>query len=194
MTLVAHGLVKREVNVDCSSQLDVHFGFDVGVDRQQVIGAADGDAVAGIEEHGDVGALRPLAEVEQLFGHLVAGEVGAFDHLEADVAQHAGHRLGVDGRVGQRRDVLVGAVADDESDPTLGMGGTGGQGHQEYGSNGAEDAHLKSPWQNRKDFWRKRLIQTTRKNHHSCSKKYRRGASLRSPVVVNIRPHRPRLA
>ena len=84
---VAHGLVEREVDVDGGAKLDVHFRFDVGVDRQQIIGAADGDAVAGIEEHRDVGALRLLAEVEQLFRHLVAGEVGAFDHFEADVAQ-----------------------------------------------------------------------------------------------------------
>ncbi len=98
---VAHGLVERQVDVDGGAKLDVHFRFDVGIDRQQIVGAADGDAVTGIEEHGDIGALRLLAEVEQLFRHLVAGEVGAFDHLEADIAQHARHRLGVDRRVRQ---------------------------------------------------------------------------------------------
>ena len=87
----------------------------------------DGDAVAGIEEHGDVGALRLLAEFEQPLGHLVARQVGAFDHLEADIAQRAGHRLGVDRRIGKRRDVLVGAVADHEGDAAVGLGGTGRQ-------------------------------------------------------------------
>ena len=85
---VAHGLVEREVDIDGGAELDVHFGFDVGIDRQQIIGAVDGDAVAGIEEHRDVGALRLLAEFEQPLGHLVAGEVGAFDHVEADIAKH----------------------------------------------------------------------------------------------------------
>ena len=119
---VAHGLVERKIDVDRRTELDVHFGFDVGVDRQQVVGAADGDAVAGVEEQRDVGALRLLAEFEQPLGHLVAGEVGAFDHLEADIAQHARHRLGVDRRIWKRLNVLVGAVADDKGDAPVGPG------------------------------------------------------------------------
>ena len=117
---VAHGLVERQVDVDRRAELDVHLGFDVGVDRQQVVGAADRDAVAGVEEHGDVGALRALAEIEQLLGHLVAGEVGAFDDLEADIAQRGGHRLGVHRRVRKLGHVLVGAVADHEGDALVG--------------------------------------------------------------------------
>ena len=69
---------------DSGAELDVHLRLDVGVDGQQIVRAADGDAVTGIEEYGDVGALGALAEVEQLLGHLVAGEVGAFDDLETD--------------------------------------------------------------------------------------------------------------
>ena len=63
---IGHGLLQREVDVDGAAELDVHFGFDVGIDRQQVIGAVDGDAMAGIEEQRDVGALGLLAELEQL--------------------------------------------------------------------------------------------------------------------------------
>ena len=84
-----------------AAELDVHFGFDVGVDRQQIVGAVDGDAVAGIEEQRDIGAFGLLAEFEQPLRHLVAGEVGAFDDVEADIAQNLGHRLGVDRRVGK---------------------------------------------------------------------------------------------
>jgi hypothetical protein len=29
---------------------DVHFRFEAGIDRRQVVGAVDGDAVAGIEK------------------------------------------------------------------------------------------------------------------------------------------------
>ena len=118
---IAHGLFEREVDIDGGAQLDIHFGFEVGVDRQQIIGAVHRDAVAGIEEHRDVGAFRLLAEVEQLFRHLVAGEVGPFHDLEADIAQELGHRLGVDRRVRQRRHVLVGAVADHEGDALVGQ-------------------------------------------------------------------------
>ena len=69
---VAHGLFEREVDIDGGAELDVHFGFEVGIDRQQVVGAVHRDAVAGIEEQRDVGAFGLLAEVQQLFRHLVA--------------------------------------------------------------------------------------------------------------------------
>ena len=117
---VRHGLVEREVDIDGGAQLDVHFGFEVGIDRQQVVGAIHGDAVAGIEEHRDIGAFGPLAEVEQLFGHLVAGKVGAFDDVETDIAQNLGDRLGVDRRVRKRRYIPIGAVADHEGDTLVG--------------------------------------------------------------------------
>ena len=126
---VAHGLVEREIDIDRRAQLDVHFRFDVGIDRQQVIGAADGDAVAGIEEHRDVGALCLLAELEQPLGHGIAGQVGAFDDVETHIAQHGRHRLGVDRRVGKLRHVLVGAVADDEGDAFVGLGRVGREQH-----------------------------------------------------------------
>jgi hypothetical protein len=38
---------------------------------------------------------RLLAEVDQLFRHPVAGEVGTFHDVEADIAQELGHRFGV---------------------------------------------------------------------------------------------------
>jgi hypothetical protein len=117
---LVHGLLQRQVDIDGGAELDVHLGFEVGIDRQQVVGAVDGDAVAGIEEHGDVGTLGLLAELEQLGCHRVAAEVGAFDDLEADIAQHPGHRLGVDRRVRKRRDAPVGGVADHEGDALVG--------------------------------------------------------------------------
>ncbi len=120
---VAHGLVEREIDIDRGAQFDIHFRFDVGIDRQQIIGAADGDAVAGIEEYRDVGALRLLAEFEQPLGHLVAGQVSALDDIEADIAKHARHRLGVNRGVGKLGDILVGAVADHKGDAAVGLGG-----------------------------------------------------------------------
>ena len=142
---VAHGLVEREIDVDGGAELDVHFRFDVGIDRQQIIGAADGDAVASVEEQRDVGALCLLAEFEQPLRHLVARQVGALDDIEADVAQCAGHRFGVDRRIGKGRHILVGAVADDKGDATVGLGGAGGERHANQRKDDGEGAHLKSP-------------------------------------------------
>ena len=40
--------------------------------------------------------------------------------VETDIAQKCRHRFGVDRRVGKRRHVLVGAVADHKRDPLVG--------------------------------------------------------------------------
>ena len=142
---VAHGLVEREIDVDGGAELDVHFRFDVGIDRQQIVGAVHRDAVSGIEEYRDIGALRLLAEFEQPLGHLVAGQVGALDDFEADIAKHARHRLGIDRWIGKLGDILVGAVADDKGDAAVRPGGVGGEHHANQGKNDGEGAHLKSP-------------------------------------------------
>ena len=120
-----HGPVEREIDVDRIAKLDVHFGFDVGIDRQQVVDAVNGDAVAGIKKHRNIRALRFLAEFEQPPGHLVAGEIDALNDVESRVAKQAGHRPGIDRRVRKRRYVFVGAVADDKGDTAFGPGGIG---------------------------------------------------------------------
>jgi hypothetical protein len=127
--------------------------------------------VAGIEEQRDVGALRLLAEVEQPLGHLVAREIGAFDHFEADIAERAGHRLCVNGRIRERSDILVGAVADHESDTLLGICGAGRKGHADYRQNEGWVAHQENPPAESKRALAKGLPQTTRKIRASCHKK-----------------------
>ena len=101
--------------------------------------------MAGVEEYRDVGALRLLAEIEQPLRHLVAGEIGAFDHFEPDIAQCAGDGFGVDRRIRQRRHVLVGAVTDDEGDPAVGLRRTDGERHADQGEQEGEVAHRKCP-------------------------------------------------
>jgi len=142
---VAHGLLERDVDIDGGAELDVHFGFEIGIDRQQIVGAVDRDAVAGIEEQRDIGAFRLLAEFEQLFRHPVAAEVGAFHHLEADIAQHPGYRPGVDRRVGQGCDIPVGAVADHEGDPLVGEGRTAADENSCDRECCDQEAHFHSP-------------------------------------------------
>ena len=84
----------------------------------------------GIVEDGDVGALGFVAELKQLVGHGVAGEVGALDHFEADIAERGRHRLRIDRRTRKRRDIPVGAVADDKGDALVGESGAGGKERQ----------------------------------------------------------------
>src|SRR6185312_1814496 len=142
---ISHGLVERQVDIDGGAELDVHFRLDVGIDRQQVVRAGDGDAVTGIEEHRDIGTLSALAEVEQLLGHLVAGEIGALDDLETDIAENASHGPGVDRRVRKLRHILVAAVADDKGDALVGQGRLHAEKDEKEGGKEGQVAHLKSP-------------------------------------------------
>jgi len=50
----------------------------------------------------------------------VAAEVDAFDDVEADIAQHAGHRLGVDRRVRKLRHSLVAELPTTKATPLVG--------------------------------------------------------------------------
>ena len=93
---------------------------DVGRGRDQVVLAADLDAVPGIVEQGDVGADHRLDEALEGLLHADLVEVGAEHDLEVEPAQRLGDGARVLGRVRERRRVGVGAVADDERDAPLG--------------------------------------------------------------------------
>jgi hypothetical protein len=79
--------------------------------------------MAGIKEHRNIRALGFLAEFEQPLGHLVAGKVDALNDVETCVPEHAGHRLGIDRRVWERRYVFIGAIAYDKGNPPVSFGG-----------------------------------------------------------------------
>ena len=101
--------------------LDVGLLLQRGVDRDDVVDAADLDAVSGEVDHGPVGAGRQIAELLERAAE--RGQIGVqhLAHLaEAHRAQRGGQRLGVVGGIRQDRHVLVGAVADDECDAALG--------------------------------------------------------------------------
>jgi hypothetical protein len=80
--------------------------------------------MAGIEHQRDrVGPfLRDrLGEVGDRAAHVALGEIGRLHDLEAGGIQEIRHRLGVIGRVRQRRDRGVIRVADHQGDPVLGQ-------------------------------------------------------------------------
>ncbi len=88
-----------------------------GVDRDQVIVAADGKSVAGVKQQPDGGRWSALQELQQRTLHAGAIQVGCFDDLKADVTQRFGHGVRIIRRVRQLRRVAVTTVADDKSKP-----------------------------------------------------------------------------
>ncbi len=89
----------------------------------EIVGARDLHAVAGIVEQRDVGALHLTAEALHRDVHraLVEIELGAAaDQREAEQAQRLRHQARILGGIVERRDVLVGGVADHERDALLG--------------------------------------------------------------------------
>lgn len=92
-------------------------------DRHEIIGARDLHAVTGIIEQRDVGALHLPAKTLHGDVHraLVEIELGmAADQREAERAECLRHQARILRRIVERRDVLVGGVADDKRDALLG--------------------------------------------------------------------------
>ena len=70
--------------------LDVEVALQHGVDRQQVVGAVDLDAVAGVVDDRDVGVARGVGKIPHRAAHVAAGDVAVrFDHLEARAARNS---------------------------------------------------------------------------------------------------------
>ncbi len=83
----------------------------------------------GIKEEADIGAGELVGEGPDALLHLVLGEVGTLDHVEAELAQLLGHVSRIVARVLQRRGVLIGGIAHDKRHALLGCCGT--EGHQQ---------------------------------------------------------------
>jgi hypothetical protein len=72
--------------------IDVGGVGELGVDRDEIVHAADLDAVAGVVDHGPVVLGRLVAEGLQLLGELRQGKIVLLDHLEAKLPQARGRR------------------------------------------------------------------------------------------------------
>jgi hypothetical protein len=86
------------------------------IDGNEPVAAIDLHAMAGIVDDGD---LRARGLAQEFADHaLRAGaiEIDAFGHGKADAAKTLCDGAGIVGGVGQRLDVRVGAIADDERD------------------------------------------------------------------------------
>jgi len=60
---------RKRDSVDHGTMLNVRLRLELGINRQQVVGAVHRNAVRGMEEQRDLGALRSLAEVAQPIRH-----------------------------------------------------------------------------------------------------------------------------
>ena len=86
--------------------------------------------MAGEIDERHVGADRLVAEGAERGAHAVDVEVGRERHVEADALRARGEVGRVVHRVGERGDVGVGRVADDEGDALLLPGGQRGTGSE----------------------------------------------------------------
>src|SRR5258708_24381677 len=89
--------------------------FKSGVDRYQIIGAVQLDAMASVINDGNICATRPACKVAQRFAKLCRRKVELrLDRVEVCRLEHGSERCRVIRRVGETRDFLIGRIADDQ--------------------------------------------------------------------------------
>ena len=116
---------------DNASSYDVEVALELGVDRDQVVGAVDLDAVAGVVDHGDVGIARAVGEIAQHPPHLERAEIVPRHHdVEAGLLERVGHQRRIVGGIGEPRHVLIGGIADHQRHALAGKGRSAGEQQQ----------------------------------------------------------------
>ena len=86
-----------------------------GIHGDQIVGSVDLDAVAGIIDHRDIRIARLLGEVAQRPPHLGIFQIApGFHDVEGSLPEHLGDGRRIVGRIGERHDVLIARIADDE--------------------------------------------------------------------------------
>ncbi len=111
-----HDTVERDRLV-----LDVDIAGKLGIDRNQVVRAVELDAVAGIVDDCDVGIFCSPGEFSDRAPHRRVAEIEfVFDDLESGLFEHRRHRRRIPGGIGERLDVLVGGVANNQCNAALG--------------------------------------------------------------------------
>ena len=104
--------------------IDIDIAFQLGVDRQQVIGAIDLDAMTGVEHQRHVGASDLVGKIPDHVPHLGVADVFlGIDDVEVGLLQHVGHRGCVFRRIWQLVDMLIRRIADHQRDAFVGRRG-----------------------------------------------------------------------
>ncbi len=108
---------------------DLFFVFDLSPDGDEVVPSIDLHPVAGVVEEADAALEEPLAKGLDVLFHLFLAEVHLFDHVEPQASKERAHGQRIVWRIAQG-DGFVGAVADHQGDPLLGLAGRGRAGRQ----------------------------------------------------------------
>ena len=109
--------------------VDVGVALELGVHRNQVVGAVDLHAMAGIIDHRDVGIARAVFEIAQHAPRVERRQIVAGDDdVEAGALERRRHHGSIIDRIRQRRHVLIGRIAEDQRHALVGQSGFG---HQE---------------------------------------------------------------
>jgi hypothetical protein len=137
--VVAAGIKDNEAQLGCrlrrqqdpvqrdSLVIGVGIAFERRIDRDGVVDAVDLEPVAGEIDHGDVGAAGLVGEIAQRTTHLHIFQVEPRNDLvERGLPEHLGDGGCVVDGIGQRRDILVAGIADDERDALAGRRGLTG--------------------------------------------------------------------
>ncbi len=110
---------KQLIELD-RAQRRLLLAFDLHVDRREHVAALDIHAVAGIIDERHLRSLRLALEGLEHVEQIGAGEIVMLGDLEAVRAEFGGDRLGVGHGVGEAREMLVFAHADDKRHALVG--------------------------------------------------------------------------
>ena len=100
-------------------QLDVRDRGQVGVDRNEIVGARELYAVACVVKKGDTGAVGGAVEAFQELLGVDPFEIGSEIDLEANSVQRIPHRARVIDRIVELRQRHIIRVAEDECDTSI---------------------------------------------------------------------------
>ena len=110
------------------------------IDGQEIVGAVDGEAMAGEIDECGVAAFDLALKLDKGAAHGAAPDILSRHHLEAERCKLLRHGLGVVHRLLQMWHVLIVVIADDKSDPLGGICRDGG--HTAHESSEAESPNL----------------------------------------------------
>jgi len=112
--------------------LGVEVVGELGVDRNEIVDAADLDAVTGIVHHGDVRIAGGLGEVADRALEVDDAEILLGGHdVEPGLLEHLGDRGRVIHRIVEPDGVLIAGIADHQRDTAFRVGRVAGQHRQE---------------------------------------------------------------
>ena len=102
---------------------NVEIGRKPGIDGDEEVLAVEFHAVAGVVNDGDIGAAGFAGELAEGTTHCIEAEVGLVANVETEAGERLADRLGVVDRIGERGDVFIIGIADDQRHPLVGISG-----------------------------------------------------------------------